>query len=86
MNRKEQAEPLSKRDSSCSQAVVAAFYVNSIFLRRPRFVSPRDSAGGMAKMAETCGALTGAFMVIGLKHGRTRADDDAAKEKPTPLP
>jgi C_GCAxxG_C_C family probable redox protein len=35
----------------------------------------------MARMAETCGALTGAFMVIGLKNGRTQAKDDAAKEK-----
>lgn len=35
----------------------------------------------MARMGETCGALTGAFMVIGLKHGKTRADDDEAREK-----
>jgi C_GCAxxG_C_C family probable redox protein len=31
-------------------------------------------------MGETCGAVTGAFMVIGLKHGKTKADNDAAKE------
>jgi len=37
--------------------------------------------GGMAQMGETCGAVTGAFMVIGLKYGRTRADDDEAKAK-----
>jgi C_GCAxxG_C_C family probable redox protein len=35
----------------------------------------------MAQMGETCGAVTGAFMVIGLKYGRTRADDDEAKVK-----
>jgi C_GCAxxG_C_C family probable redox protein len=35
----------------------------------------------MAQMGDTCGAVTGAFMAIGLKHGRTRADDDRAKEK-----
>jgi len=37
--------------------------------------------GGMGQMGETCGAVTGAFMVIGLKYGRTRADDDEAKRK-----
>jgi C_GCAxxG_C_C family probable redox protein len=31
-------------------------------------------------MGETCGAVTGAFMVIGLKHGKTKADNNAAKE------
>lgn len=37
--------------------------------------------GGMSRMGETCGAVTGAFMVIGLKHGKTRAGDDDAREK-----
>ena len=37
--------------------------------------------GGMGRMGETCGAVTGAFMVIGLKHGKTKADDDEAREK-----
>jgi C_GCAxxG_C_C family probable redox protein len=31
-------------------------------------------------MGETCGAVTGAFMIIGLKHGKTKADNDVAKE------
>ncbi len=37
--------------------------------------------GGMSRMGETCGAVTGAFIVIGLKHGKTKADDDKAREK-----
>ena len=35
----------------------------------------------MACMGETCGAVTGAFMVIGLKFGKTRPDDEAAKDR-----
>jgi C_GCAxxG_C_C family probable redox protein len=35
----------------------------------------------MARTGQTCGAVTGALMVIGLKHGQTRADDLLAKEK-----
>ena len=32
-------------------------------------------------MAETCGAVTGAYMVIGLKYGRSDIFDLSAKEK-----
>ncbi len=35
----------------------------------------------MGGMAQTCGAVTGAMMVIGLKYGRTKAQDNPAKEK-----
>ena len=81
MNRKEQAKAIFKEGFSCSQAVLAAF---SDELGLPRETALRISqgfGGGMARMAETCGALTGGFMVIGSKHGRTKAADDAAKEK-----
>lgn len=40
-------------------------------------------AGGMA-CAETCGAVTGSYMVIGMKHGHASADPEvkaATKEK-----
>ncbi len=32
-------------------------------------------------MGDTCGAVTGGMMVLGLKFGRTVADDTEAKEK-----
>ena len=37
--------------------------------------------GGMARMGETCGAVTGALMVIGLKHGMTKSEDGEARDK-----
>jgi C_GCAxxG_C_C family probable redox protein len=37
--------------------------------------------GGMARMGETCGVVTGSMMALGLKHGKTKASDDEAKEK-----
>ncbi len=40
--------------------------------------------GGGMHFDQTCGAVTGAFMVIGLKFGRTRADDIEAKMKDLP--
>lgn len=35
---------------------------------------------GMARTGETCGAVTGALMVIGLKHAKTRKGDDDSRE------
>lgn len=35
----------------------------------------------MAHTGNTCGAVTGGLMVIGMKYGRTRLDVLAAKEK-----
>lgn len=35
----------------------------------------------MAHRGETCGAVTGAFMVIGLKYGRTQAEDLESRER-----
>jgi C_GCAxxG_C_C family probable redox protein len=37
--------------------------------------------GGMARMGETCGAVTGALMAIGLKYGMTKAKDEGARDK-----
>ena len=37
--------------------------------------------GGMARMGEECGAVTGAFMAIGLKYGKTKTGDEGAREK-----
>ena len=37
--------------------------------------------GGMGSMGEVCGAVTGAFMLISLKHAASDADDERAKEE-----
>jgi C_GCAxxG_C_C family probable redox protein len=37
--------------------------------------------GGMGHLGRTCGAVTGAFMVIGLGYGKTRAEDNETRDK-----
>jgi C_GCAxxG_C_C family probable redox protein len=37
--------------------------------------------GGMARTGGTCGAVTGAFMALGLKYGSSRPQDREIKEK-----
>ena len=37
--------------------------------------------GGMAHTGNTCGAVSGALMVIGMKYGRTSPDDLASRDR-----
>ncbi len=37
--------------------------------------------GGFAGLGGPCGTVTGGMMVIGLKYGKVKPDDEAAKEK-----
>lgn len=81
MDRVELAVSLFQKGFSCSQAVLAA-YADCFGLDRE--VALRIAAGfggGMGRMAGTCGAVTGAFMIIGLKYGSTETKDRQAKEK-----
>jgi C_GCAxxG_C_C family probable redox protein len=64
---------------SCSQSVLAAFAPE---LGLDADVALRVSAafgGGMGRTGGTCGAVTGALMVLGLRYGPTVADK-VAKE------
>jgi C_GCAxxG_C_C family probable redox protein len=81
MNRRESAVRSFGQGWSCSQAVLSAFS-KSLGLEKEKAVKISQAfGGGMARMGLTCGAVTGAMMVIGLKHGRTRPEDEKAKEK-----
>jgi C_GCAxxG_C_C family probable redox protein len=64
----------------CSQAVFSAFS-DDLGLPRPTALKIAEAFGGGMGLGETCGAVTGALMVIGLQHGRQQAADDHAKER-----
>ena len=66
---------------NCSQAVFAAFAPGLGLDKETALKIASSFGGGIAQMGLTCGAVTGAFMVIGLKYGRTRADDVETKER-----
>ena len=79
MSRTERALALFKEGFSCSQAVAAVFAEEHGLAVETALRLSQGFGGGMARMADTCGAVTGAILVLGLKHGRTRAADDEAK-------
>ena len=81
MTKTEKAVALFREGFSCSQAVFAAFSGDFGLDREISLRISQPFGGGMAHLGEACGAVTGAFMLIGLKHGRTRADDLPARDR-----
>ncbi len=81
MSKVEKAAHLFKQGFSCSQAVLAACG-EGLGVEEEKLLKISSGFGaGMGRMGEVCGAVTGAFMAIGLKHGRGKLEDQAAKEK-----
>lgn len=81
MKKGENAISRFRNDFNCAQAVFSTF---GPFLGINEEICLKVACpfgGGMGRMQETCGAVTGAFMVIGLKYGRGNFDDVIAKEK-----
>lgn len=81
MNEKERAIALFKEGFNCSQSVFVAF--------SHRFGIDEDTAkrisaglgGGMGRMREVCGAVSGASLVIGSIASATDGKDSESKQK-----
>jgi C_GCAxxG_C_C family probable redox protein len=81
MTKAERAVATFQEGFSCSQAVVTAFSDDFGLDRDVALKISQAFGGGMGHLGEACGAVTGAFMIIGLKHGRTKADDLPARDR-----
>ncbi|MHC4478087.1 MAG: C-GCAxxG-C-C family protein [Planctomycetota bacterium] len=80
MNNSNRAVALFEEGFNCSQAVFSAYSERSRLDNKTAAKIASGFGGGM-RMAETCGAVTGALMVIGLKFGAAEPGDTAAKQK-----
>ena len=85
MNEVEKAVSCFNEGFMCSQAVLTAYAQQFGLDREAALKVSAAFGGGMGRMGETCGAVTGAFMVIGLKYGRTEVKDAQSHEKATRL-
>ncbi len=75
MNRVENAVSCLKGGLCCSQAVLCA-YAEAFGLDREMALRlAAGFGGGMGRMAGTCGAVTGAYMVLGLKFDAATVSD-----------
>lgn len=81
MDHSKKAVRLFKSGYNCSQAVLGA-YAEELGLDLDTALKISSSfGGGMGRMREVCGALTGAFMVIGMLNGGYDAKDNKSKSE-----
>jgi len=81
MSNPHRAVAVFKSGFCCSQAIFSS-YAENLGLDKDQALKISDAfCAGMGGRAETCGAVTGAMMVIGLKYGRTDHTDKASREK-----
>lgn len=71
---------LFKSGFSCSQAVLVPYSEELNLSRETALKISCSFGGGLGGAGKTCGALTGAIMVVGLKCGTTEATDLEAKK------
>ncbi|WP_430811700.1 MULTISPECIES: C-GCAxxG-C-C family protein [unclassified Carboxylicivirga] len=68
---------------NCAQSVLCA-YLDTLHFDEPQAMAMAlGFGGGMGKMQTTCGAVTGAYMVMGLRNTQV-IDDELVRKKETP--
>jgi C_GCAxxG_C_C family probable redox protein len=80
MNRIENGVSCFKQGYSCSQAILSSFVEQFGLDRDIASKLAAGFGGGMGRMAGTCGAVTGALMVLGLEYGGIAPEDKQSKE------
>jgi C_GCAxxG_C_C family probable redox protein len=74
------AVELYKKTFACSQAIVAGFGEKLGMDQTTALKISCAFGGGCGKLGLTCGAVTGAFMVLGLAFGRSNPEDISEKD------
>jgi C_GCAxxG_C_C family probable redox protein len=64
---------------NCAQSVLSAFSTDLGLAKADALRVSGMFGAGMGQMGKVCGAVTGAFMVIGLLYSKTREGEDARK-------
>lgn len=81
MTRVQRAVSCFKKGFNCSQAIFSTYGEMFGLDRELALKISCAFGGGVGRMGGTCGAVTGAFMVIGLKYAMTNVEDKPAKER-----
>ena len=81
MSRAEEAKKQFEKGFLCAPAVLLT-YSEQLGLEKALALKIACGFGaGIGRMGRTCGAVTGAVMVIGLKHGQVNLADAESREK-----
>ncbi len=66
---------------NCAQAVVLAFADDFGLEKKTAVMLSSSFGGGMGRLREVCGAVSGMFMVLGLKYGYDSPENNEAKKE-----
>ena len=80
MDHGEKAEKLFKEGYNCAQSVLCAFEDVTGIERETAAKLASSFGGGLGRMREVCGAVSGAAMVLGLAKGYSDPEDFDAKK------
>lgn len=73
------AQELFDQGYACSQSVLLAFSEHFQLDERTAKLISSTFGGGMGRLRQTCGAVTGGFMVLGLAYGNEIPNDMETK-------
>ncbi|MFX1586721.1 MAG: C-GCAxxG-C-C family protein [Promethearchaeota archaeon] len=80
MNKIEKAVSFFNQGHNCAQAVLKAYGTQYDFDGDLAFKIASTLGGGLARSGNTCGAVTGALLAIGLRYRNLNIDDKENKE------
>ena len=75
----EDAKGLFKKGYNCAQSVFCAFCDEMQLDFETALKISSSFGGGMGRLREVCGAVSGMFMVVGMMYGYTDPSDETAK-------
>lgn len=80
MNKIEKAITFFNQGHNCAQAVLKAYGTQYGLDEDLAFKITSSMGGGLARSGNTCGAVTGALMAIGLRYRNLNVEDQESKE------
>ncbi len=81
MDYREKAEQLFREGYNCAQAVFLTFAEELGIEKKTALRLASSFGGGMGRLREVCGAVSGMFLVAGLAKGYSRPDDQKGKKE-----
>jgi C_GCAxxG_C_C family probable redox protein len=81
LSKAEKAKKQFEKGFSCAPAVLSTYSEQLGLEKALALKIACGFGGGIGRTGRTCGAVTGAIMVIGLKHGQADVADEESRQK-----
>lgn len=81
MSKAKEANKQFEKGFSCAPSVLSTYSEQFGLGKELALKIACGFGGGIGRTGRTCGAVTGAVMVIGLKHGQANVDDEESRQE-----